>query len=333
MRKAQSKTGIVLKVVLGAAVFAWMASTGKISLAQVVLSFAHWPLMLAIAAVGYIQVGVCAYRWRLLLKAQEVPLPAGQAWGLTMIGMLFNVVLPGSVGGDLAKGYYIARAAPGRESRAVTAMLLDRITGFVGLFALATAAVIANWGEIARSASARGLAAISACGVLGGVVVLYAAVLAGGRLATLKFLPGVLRSAFQACHEYRNRSAVIPVAIVLSVLNQSLTCAMYYLALRAAAVERIPLSQFFLVVPLGLAATAIPIAPAGIGVGQAAFFGLFKIVAPRFASRGADAFTVYQMVFILLCLTGAYWYITYRRSETAVGRQPDDGQEPRTTEK
>jgi len=44
-----------------------------------------------------------------------------------------------------------------------------------------------------------------------------------------------------------------------------------------------------LIAPLGFAAGALPLAPAGIGVGQAAFFALFKMVAPAYAVAGVAA--------------------------------------------
>ena len=86
---------------------------------------------------------------------------------------------------------------------------------------------------------------------------------------------------------------VILTAIGMSVINHLLSCAMYYISLKNAGVVEIPWSTFFLVVPLGLVATAIPISPAGIGVGQAAFFALFQLAAPTYASRATDAFTAF----------------------------------------
>jgi hypothetical protein len=77
----------------------------------------------------------------------------------------------------------------------------------------------------------------------------------------------------------------------------------------------VPAGYFFLLVPLGLVAIAVPISPAGIGVGQAAFFALFRIVSAAHATAAADAFTVYQFAVILVSLTGFYWYLSYKDVE------------------
>jgi hypothetical protein len=51
------------------------------------------------------------------------------------------------------------------------------------------------------------------------------------------------------------------------------------------------------------------------GVRQAAFFGLFQMVAPAYAARASDALIVFQVIFILTCATDIYWYISYKRPE------------------
>jgi glycosyltransferase 2 family protein len=122
---------------------------------------------------------------------------------------------------------------------------------------------------------------------------------------------------FLALHEYRQKSAVVRNSLALSVLNQALTCCAFYLAFRATGVTDLRMSQFFLIVPLGLVTSAVPISPAGIGVGQAAFFALFRIVAPSYASAGTDAFTVFQAIYILLCLSGLFWYVAYKHNDAA----------------
>lgn len=320
MKRALSKAAPVLKVLFGVGIVAWMASSGKLNLAQVARSLSQWPVILAIAGLAYSQVAITVWRWRLLLEAQEIWLPYRRAWGLTMIGMLFNVVIPGAVGGDLVKGYYITRAASGRKSHAATTILMDRVVGLIGLLFVGAVMVVANIGETMRSAATRSLGIMTVGGMVGGLVVLYAAVFAGERLSAWHFLPGVLRNVCNALHEYRRKWRVIPIALALSVVNQGLSCGMYYLALRAGGIADMPMGQFFLVVPLGMVTSAIPISPGGVGVGQAAFFALFQIVAPKYASAGTDALTVFQVVFILVCLSGLYWYLSYRHIDLVDGR-------------
>lgn len=317
MRSALSKASPVLKVLLGVGILAWMIRSGKVDLHQLAGSLAHWPLMLGILALCYCQVVITTWRWRMLLHAQDIPLSFGRAWGLTMIGTLFNIAIPGAVSGDLVKGYYITRSTQGRKTHAATSILMDRVTGLLGLLFLGAVMVLANLSETLRTPATRSLGAVTVMVFAGGLAGLYAALFSGDRLSRLSFLPGIARNLFSALHEYRRRSSVVPQALALSVVNQGFTCAAFYLALRSAAVSGMPASQFFLIVPLGLVVTALPIAPAGVGVGQAAFYALFEVVAPTYAAAGTAAFTAFQAIVILFCLTGLFWYIPYKQASVS----------------
>ena len=88
------------------------------------------------------------------------------------------------------------------------------------------------------------------------------------------------------------------------MLNQVAGFGMYYLALRSSGIRDIPLDRFFLAVPLGFIVNALPLSPGGVGVGQAAFFELFQIIAPALAAPASDAMTVYQLMYFLVCGSG-----------------------------
>src|SRR5471032_1082016 len=91
MKRFWSKASPVLKVLFAAAILTWMVSSGKLNLAQVARSLSQWPLMLAIVALAYSQVGISAWRCNLLLRAQDIHLPSRRAGGFTMMGLLLNV--------------------------------------------------------------------------------------------------------------------------------------------------------------------------------------------------------------------------------------------------
>ncbi len=122
---------------------------------------------------------------------------------------------------------------------------------------------------------------------------------------------------------------MIPIAILVSILSHLLSCAAFYIALRSLGrATDVPAGYFFLLVPLGLVAIAIPISPAGIGVGQAAFFALFRILSTAHATAAADAFTVYQLAVILVSLSGLYWYLSYKSGETKTSVSAQVSYEP-----
>jgi hypothetical protein len=315
MMRISSKLRPVLKIVLGAAFLIWMVYSGKLDLSQIGRSLSHWPELVAILILLYAQVATTAWRWNLLLRAQEIRFPYSRAMSLTMIGVLFNVVIPGAVGGDLMKAYYVTRAAAGRKSPAATSILMDRVLGLQGLFLLSALMVAVDFHELQKSPSTGRLGMLVVAGAATGLVLLYAAVISGVHVSEWKHVPGVVRSVFRALSEYHRRVSVIPIAIGVSILAHLLACLAYYLALRTVgAAGSVSAGDFFLFVPLGLISTAIPISPAGIGVGQAAFFALFHLKSASMATAAASAFTIFQMVTLLIYLSGFVPYLSYKHA-------------------
>src|SRR5258708_1211223 len=157
-----------------------MARSGRLSLSQVGKAWEHWPILMGVMTLMYIQIAVASWRWKYLLHAQEVLLPYSEAFSLTMIGALFNIVIPGAVGGDVMKGYYVSRQAGARRSHALTTILMDRVLGLVGLALLA--AVAAVWKlNSGATAELRGVCYLAIVLALGGIVGLIAAAQAGAR--------------------------------------------------------------------------------------------------------------------------------------------------------
>ncbi len=301
---------------------AWMVHGGKLNLHQVLGSLSHWPAMLAMLTFLLIQPFITAWRWNFLLRANEIHLHYRHAFGLTMIGLLFNVAIPGPIGGDLVKGYYITRGIEGRKSSAATTILMDRLVGILGLLLLAVLMVAVNFRELAQNTATRSIGVIVIAGLIIGISLLCTGVLAGSHLSEWNLLPGVLRKGFRSLSEYRKNATIIPIAIAVSILSNLLPCMAYYVALRSVGgAGSVPAAYFFLLVPLGFVAIAVPISPAGIGVGQAAFFALFRILSASHATAAADAFTVYQLGVILVSLSGFYWYLSYKVVKARIGTQ------------
>jgi uncharacterized protein (TIRG00374 family) len=74
-----------------------------------------------------------AFRWQLLMRVQGIHLGLFRVWQLVMIGMFYNLFLPGGTGGDLVKVFYALREAPKSKSAVFLSVVVDRITGMVAL--------------------------------------------------------------------------------------------------------------------------------------------------------------------------------------------------------
>jgi len=104
-----------LKLALAAGIIGLFVCGGQLNLSSIKRVLTTQPGWLAaggLALGGPILLG--AWRWQILLAAQEVKIGYFLALRLTFVGMFFSTFIPGSTGGDLVKAYYVWRAADPR---------------------------------------------------------------------------------------------------------------------------------------------------------------------------------------------------------------------------
>ena len=89
-------------------------------------------------------ISLSFFRWFWLVRVVEPRFRSGAAFLLGFIGNVFNLVIPGAVGGDLIKAAYLVRMDINR-TQAVASMVIDRILGLLGLFILAGIAGAFAW--------------------------------------------------------------------------------------------------------------------------------------------------------------------------------------------
>ena len=80
-----------------------------------------------------------ALQWHLLLKAQQLPIRFGQSLIFYWLGVFFNNVLLGNIGGDALRIYDIRRLT-GEGTGGAAATFMDR---FIGLFSTCSLALVA----------------------------------------------------------------------------------------------------------------------------------------------------------------------------------------------
>jgi hypothetical protein len=221
-------------------------------------------------------------RWYWLVRVVEPSFRPGAAVLLGFIGNLFNLVIPGAVGGDLIKAAYLVRMKV-NKTQAIASMVIDRILGLLGLFILAGIAGAVAWPV--ASTDVRRLIVVVWCAVAAGFLGLTAIftqgltrsfpdLLAGhGKLAT------VLRELNVMSSTYRRSLGVVAGCLVLSSCVHSLFVLAFYLVSRTLFPVYLPsLGQHFLMVPLTLFTTAVPLPFGALGLSEQVSQQLFEMV-------------------------------------------------------
>lgn len=99
-----------------------------------ILAKAHWGLLfLAVFLVGASKA-LAALRLEGYLHQIGAPISRLENLKLYLLGMFYNLFIPGGIGGDAYKGYVIQKTYPVKTKQVVSALLLDRLSGMLLLF-------------------------------------------------------------------------------------------------------------------------------------------------------------------------------------------------------
>lgn len=313
----------VLKIAFAGGLIYWMIRKGALDL-EAIVKLATPGLMAFCMLCALCQIFINNYRWLTLMRGQRLGSNIRRTLPLSFIGMFFNFVMPGGVGGDVVKGYYLLQEFPRQKFAGAISIFMDRMIGFFVMIATAFLAVFFNWNKVSHSPELQSIAI--GVSLLFLAFILFFSVALSRRLGRQVFdswfghlifekLPGgaKIRRMYDMVHSYRNEPRNFAFAIGLSVVNQILLVAFVYGVGIAMGVEGIPLSVYFFLVPLGVVVMALPISPAGIGVGQAAFYFLFSLYLGKSSQLGPTAVTVMQVTSFIWGLAGAFFYMQRKK--------------------
>lgn len=233
---------------------------------------------------------VAALRWRWVLRVSAVNVTLSQAMRLTWIGIFFNNVVPGQTGGDVVKAIMIARRARHVKVKAALSVLLDRILGLISLACLAALAVLFAVDRFAVIAiSVWAIVAIALCACL--TLIYLARRQPSQLLRLLDRLPPTARETTrqigQSLTSFSGRYWQLAGWVLVGSLNHSLFVGTVLLFGHALGVG-LPSLEYFILVPVIFILSAIPIAPAGWGVGEALFGKFFATYGSAYLSGTVD---------------------------------------------
>lgn len=307
---------LVLKVVLPAALFIYLLSSVDAEDYSVFWSQPkRWELLLAAQAVALTAIIVSFVRWLILVRSFGIPFSLREALRLGFLGYLLNFVSLGSVGGDLFKAILVARDKPERRPEAIASVLLDRAIGLLGLVILAWISLtLAPSGVLSIAlVSIRRAAGIVA---IVSIVALLFAVFAGvwfERLidwgARIPLVGEPAARMARAVRMLRNSPWVIAQLLAMAVFVHTLLSFTVYLVSSGIYVEHPTLQQHLMVVPPGMAAGALPLAPGGLGLQEGALNSLFNELSLPSGYSGIIVATVYRLITIVIVGIGLliYW--------------------------
>ncbi|HDY65978.1 MAG TPA: flippase-like domain-containing protein [Phycisphaerae bacterium] len=262
----------------------------------------HVPL-LVLAAMGFpIALLVVAWRLRYLLNVQKVTVSFWESVRLTFLGQFFNQVVPGTVGGDLVKAWYLSKHTPHTGAVLVT-VFVDRLMGLIELVLMATVmlTVVLVCGLAMMDQMRTAIITVTIVTV---IVVFVMAFLLSSRLRGILHLQKIyqrlpiahhIQAAGEATHVYRRRPGVLLVGVLITIVAHVFFIGS--IAILGFAL-RLPTSwyDYFIYLPLIYIIGAIPITPGGVGWVEKLYVSFFVVGAAAVGTTGIIALAMLSRI-------------------------------------
>jgi len=269
---------------------------------------------------------IFVYRWRILLWSQKIHIEFWAAIRLHFLGLFYNNCLPGSVGGDVLRAWYVTKHTD-KKVEAALSVFVDRA---IGLGSTVVMALGAYW--LIPSGQAGGQLKLSADELnIGDKIAALWPLLA---VAVGVFFAGLCvvcvsqkgrRVLFQIRHKasaafaksmgafklYLCSPLTFVLAVILSLCCQSLAIIGFWLIGHNLGIEA-QLKYYFMFYPLSWIIGVIPISVGGAGVMELGLKGMFGMVTTVTVDQGQTLGLAQRVIFLVTSLPGVAIHLAGR---------------------
>lgn len=258
----------------------------------------HW-LMLGWLCYSVVEI-LATVRWQMLLRVQGITLSWLRAGGIVLVGLFFNMFLPGLVGGDVVRLYYVFKSTRGRKTRAVLSVAMDRLFGLLSILFLAALTLVWRFSWLKSSATTLHITYFALL-LLGGGFVIIAFIFFATAFGWLEQLPRrfpfrhSLTESGKALTLYGKHPVLLLGAFLLTVVSHLAYYVTYFCAgesLHRTASTTASLADVLAIMPIVNTLTALPISFGGVGVRETLFQELLGRLAHVPASLAALSATL-----------------------------------------
>lgn len=298
VQKAKKILFFALKLVISSGMLYYVLSkTGAEKVFQIIKTINPWAFIAAVF-IYLISVYIAAVRWRLLLPRK---FRTKRLFSFALIGSFFNTFLPGIIGGDAVKTYYLYKEI-NSGSMSLASVFMDRYIGFLSLMFIALCSFVFGFNYLSGTF----------------IEWLLPAIISGFIIASLtlfKLRPAkkikLLNDFYNYFDHHKNQHSLIAKTFSLSIIIQTLNIfSMYAIALGLG--QHAPLVYYFIFFPIITAVSILPISISGLGVREGAFVLLFGITG--ISSETATAMSFAWFISIAFCgLAGFFEYLRIKK--------------------
>lgn len=272
-----------------------------------------WGVALAIG-VCLLSLAVMSLRWRVLNISHQITTRTPKLFIFYLMGLFFNNFLPTSIGGDLARAYYLYKDS-GNQSASIGTVFLERIIGLLATLSLAFISLY--W--LRQYFHTNRIIYVTMV-VIVFIAIFIASIMSrriykrfNGLISLITFydIGDKIIKILDTLHFYRDKKLVLLKAYLYSLLSQFLMILMNYILAIALGLTTITLGYLILVVPVTFVIGLLP-SINGIGVRDTGYILLLSRVGLETSQILSLSLSV-TFIPILISLAGGVFLMLSRQ--------------------
>ena len=275
-----------------------------------------WLILLALAFFE-LAIIISGVKWNVLLRALDVHVPFRAVLQYMFVGFFFNNVFPANIGGDVMRGYGMARATD-RTADAAVSVVVDRLVGLLAYLSMAAVMAIVVITVMGHT-NLRWLFNLALVALV--VMVAAMAVLFSRRLrrqvgqifnwGPLTRLAPLYTGISNALDAYRFRYRALLVAFLIALVGLMVTNVVNWLLFEATG-GGVPFVDVMLFNPLIALVLLVPISIGGHGVIQGVYPFFYTLLGVP-VEQAVAVSVLMSFIIIVGSLPGGVLWLRIRR--------------------
>jgi len=326
VRKAKYISYLLRFIVAGGALYLAFRGENFTEVVDVLLGLNLW---IFAGAMGIYIVGQLIFvaRWRLLLKAQSIKIGFWAAFRLHLLGLFYNNCLPGSIGGDLPRAWYVTKHTD-KKLEAVLSVFVDRVIGLIGMLIMAfgcywfipeesTVGAVREpplhftfeMNIFGRLAEYKSIFLWFGAAFAAVIIILVSnrrgrMLLERGFDAVRRHGASILGKVRQSIRIYCHKWPAIVAALLLTFCCQGVTVVAMWLLGRELGIE-VHAKYYFIFFPVSWLLGAVPISVGGLGIMEGWLKMMFMRVGTMTSENALALALCQRLLFLIVSLPGA----------------------------
>ena len=268
------------------------------------------PVLLLLKFIGYY---ISAVRWRGLLKAQEGSASISFLITSYLVSFFFNNILPSSIGGDVIRVVDTVKSGTSRLT-ALTIIFVDRFLGVLALMMIVLLTLFIPSQITAQLPFSHGWILVSSAGMVGILWLIFmpskrwTMALPEFKFPILQKFSALFQKIVESFLVFKRHRNILAQGFLLSLALQ-FNVVLYHYFLAKSLDLSIPFYSFFIVIPLYIFITMLPISINGIGVREGILVGLLSTLYGFVTRDQALAFSF--MIYGITVIQGLFGGVVY----------------------